>query len=356
MMIDNAPSLYHGCRGVALLLALVALLAAACGGGEEPQPAQVVTAGGDVPEPTALVVALGKVPDAPGTRQQILFGDLKRLRAAYREAGVDAALAGVWLPDALAGATERSWRRAYGFGVQSVDRFVAAGFHPEQTALLAGRFRPARIRSALLERGWKRRGAFLARGEDGSVETDTAVGRLALSSLNRVVVRRGRIVAASTTALGRAALTPGTTLAEDPDVATTAQALGDVTAAAVVPAELVRPAAGVVVAPLVDAPALMVGVGVDDRGPDERVVRIVLLYEEAAQAASDAEAIDAALAAAEVPTRDGETFGDLFTGIEATVVSERAVLVEATIAEGELTGIWRGLLESGDLAVLVRQS
>jgi hypothetical protein len=356
MMIDNAPPLYHGYRTAAVLLAFVALVASACGGGEEPAPAQVVTAGSEIPEPTALVLALGRLPDVPGARQQILFGDLKRLRAVYGEAGTDEALAGVWLPDALAGATEKNWRRAYGFGVQAVDRFTAAGFHPEETTLLVGRFTPDRVRSALLERGWKRRGAFLARGEDGSVETDTAVGRLALSSLNRVVVRRGRIVAASTTALGRAAVTPGATLAEDPDVATTAQALGDVTAAAILPAELVRPASGVVVAPIVSAPALMVGVGVDDRGADERVIRIVLLYADAGQAAGDAETINAGLATAGVPTHDGETFGDLLTGLEATVVAERAVLIEATIAEGELTGIWRGLLESGDLAVLVRQS
>ena len=363
-MIDIAPPLYHGDRarcpparrlGPSAALALVLVVRwRACGGGE-PAPAQIVTAGGDTPEPTPLVVALGRLPDAPGARQQILFGDLVRLRNAYGEAGVDAALAGVWFPDALAGASEKSWRQTFGFGVQAVDRFAAAGFHPEETAVLTGRFRPVQVRRALREQGWKRRGALFSRGADGSVAADTAVGRLALSSLNRVAVTRGRLVAASTTALGRAALAPGSTLAEDDDVRTVAEALGRVTAAAIVPAELVRPASGVVVAPLAAAPALLVAAGVDDRGPDERVVRIALLYEEPAQAQSDAAAIGAAFPGTDVPTREGERFGDLLTGIEARVVSDRVVLVEGTIAEGELTGIWRGLLESGDLAVLVRQ-
>jgi hypothetical protein len=365
--MDILPPLYHGDRALrssgpprgglgAIVVALIALasLAAACGGGE-PAPAQIVTAGGATPEATPLVAALGRLPDAPGARQQILFGDLVRLRNAYGEDGVGDALAGVWLPDALAGAGEPSWRKEFGFGIRAVDRFAATGFHPDETAVLTGRFRAPRVRETLRANGWRRRGALFTRGADGSVNDGTAAGRLALSSLNRVAVARARLVAASTTALGRATLSPEATLGEDPDIGTLAEALGRVTGAAIVPAGLVRPPTGVVVAPLATAPALLVGAAVDDRGPDERVLRIALLYAEPAQAQSDAAAIASAFPAADVPTREGKRFGDLLTGIETRVVSDRVVLVEGTIAEGELTGIWRGLLESGDLAVLVRQ-
>jgi hypothetical protein len=361
MMMDIAPSLYHGesQRGrtawrLAALAGILAALLSRCGG-EGPAPAQIVTAEGSTSARTVLEAALDRLPDVPGARQQILFGDLARLRAAYAGDGGDEALAGLWLPDALAGATRPRWRKTYGFGIRAVDRFAAAGFHPEETAVLIGRFRPAVIRATLGAHGWTRQGGMLSRGDDGSVDAGSATGPLALSSLNRIAVTPGRIVAASTTELARAALAPRATLADDPDISLVAAAVGEVTAAAILPAELVRPASGVVVAPIAASPALLVGVAVDDRGADGRVLRIALVYEEPAEAESDAAAIGGSLATTEVPTQEGQVFGDLLVGIEASAVLERVVLVEATLAADQLTGIWRGLLESGDLAVLVRQ-
>jgi hypothetical protein len=259
----------------------------------------------------------------------------------------------MWLPDALAGVTEPRWRRTFGFGIDDVERFIAAGFHPEEVAIVLGRFRPAEIRARLRERGWRRHDGLLARGKDGSVDTATALGRLALSSLDRVAVVHRRLVAASSTALVEAALAPADPL-DDPDIDAAARALGRVTAAVILPAELVRPASGVLTVPLARERAVTVGVGVDDRGPSERLLRIALVYHDPAQATREI-AIGDAFAVADVPTRPHRRFGELIVGVEARVVAERVVLLEGRIADEELPGLWRGLLESGDLAVLVRQ-
>lgn len=344
-------------RRAPLLLALAAVVAlGACGGGKDGGPAEVVTAGGAQSEPTPLLRSLERLPAVEALRRQVLFGDLARLRAAYAEPEqLTAALPGLWLPDALAAADKAAWRRRFGFGLAAVERFVAAGFHPEEAAVLTGRFKPGRVREALRQTGYRRQGRLLARGADGEVDASSPAGRLALSALNRVSVTRGRLVAASSARLARATLDPKMSLGEDADLSAAALALGEVTAAVILPADLVRPAAGVLIATLAEEPALLLGVGVDDRGPAERIFRATLVYRSPSEAQREAAAIGSAFASAEVPTRPGVTFGDLFEGLEARVAAGRAVVLEGRIADGELTGVWRGLLESGDLAVLVRR-
>lgn len=262
----------------------------------------------------------------------------------------------MWLPDALVGANGPLWRKAYGFGLAAVDSFVAGGFHPEELAVALGRFNAARVEARLEANGWQESDGLYARGEDGSVNTDTPVGQLALSSLDRVAVSVDRLVAASTTALAQAALDPDSTLADDPDLSLAAGALGSVTAAILLPAELVRPAAGAPVEIVAGEPAVLVGAGTDDRGPDERILELVLVYAEPEQAEVDAERFRSKLETLKLTGEGPQTFGDLLEEISVEVVGERAVLISGRLVPKQSPGTWRGLLERGDLAPLVRQS
>jgi hypothetical protein len=343
--------------GLLALGAALALFTGGCGGGGRAEEAASVTE--SVPPPLleggAVEEALALLPASEALRRQILFGDLERLRAAHPEASdYGLALSGVWLPDALVGANGPLWRKAYGFGLGPVDRFVAGGFHPEEVTVAVGRFEPERTKARLRKNGYKARGGLLRRGADGSIDTETPVGRLALSALNRVAVEPERLVAASTTALAKAAFSPVSTFAEDESVALAARVLGDVTSAVILPAELVRPPSGVPVEYLAAAPAELVAAGLDDGGPADRLVKIVLVYGLAAEAAADAQTFEARIAAAPLVTQERSTFGDLLEDIAVQVLGERAVAITGRLAPGEQPGAWRGLLERGDLAVLVR--
>lgn len=331
-----------------LFTVIVALAAVAAGCGSEPE--KVVET---PPPPAPLAEALALLPADESLRRQILFGDLERLRASYPDADpFRGALAGVWLPDALSGAGGPAWRKSYGFGLGSVDRFVSGGFHPREVTVAVGRFKPRKVQATLRAHGYTKRGRLMKRGADGSVDATTVAGRLSLSSLDRVAVDGSRLIAASTTALARAALSPaGAVLEADVEVA--AAALGRVTSAAILPPELVRPPTGAPVRLLAAEPATLVAAGVDDQGPSDRTVRIVLVYAEASQAVREAEIFASTLAAA--PLTIGGTFEDLFDGLSVRVVHGRAVVVSGRLAAGQSSGAWRGLLESGDLAVLVRQ-
>jgi len=333
---------------LAVVAACLGLAAAACGGGD-PEGGTPAAAG-----QAPVLDALRLLPDEKPLRRQILFGDPAQLREIYGGTGnLGDAMTGLWLPDALAGAELPSWGRRYGFRLGSVDTFVAAGFHPRAVAVLAGRFQPDQVRAALGSSGYERRDGVLVRGKDGSVDSESKAGRLALSSLDRVAVSRERIVAASRTRLARATLSVGSSLAADPSLAAAARALGPVTAAVIFPAELVRPASGVLVVPVVDEPVRLLAVGIDDRGGSERFFKAALVYGTADEAESEAESLADAFGDAEVPTRAGERFSDLFEDLEAGVVG-RAVLLEGRIADFELAGVWRALLETGDLSVLVQ--
>ncbi len=359
--MDTVPSFYRLGRPaarsvlVSLVLAVVALagLAGACGGSDEPEPVESA-----VPEPVAtpLERALELLPADQALARQVLFGDLDRLREAYpldEEFGF--ALQGVWLPNALAGANGPLWRKAYGFGLGGVDRFAAGGYHPVELAVIEGTFKPANVESRLLTRGYKRRGDLLRRGKDASIDLKSPVGELAKGSLARVIVTPTRIVAASTTRLAKAALEPAGTLAGDDNIVLAARALGVVTAAVIRPAELARPRSGGS-EPLVERAAAQIGVGLDDRGGDGRTVRIALVYQQAADAEADLAAISDGLPGAALAGDPETTFGEALGDLTVRIVGERAILIQGTLAEEASSGLWRLLLERGDLALLVQTS
>jgi hypothetical protein len=338
-------------RGALLLAGLAAALAVLPGCSDE--GSEQVDAPPPLVDPTPFERMLGRLPDRAELHRQILFGDLVRLRQAHPDAeSLGEAIVGVWLPDALAGATRPFWRRTFGFGLGAVDAFVAAGFHPEQLTLVRGRFRPDAIRATLRAHGYARDGRLMTKGGDGALDPGSRAGRLALGSLNRVVIGRTRLIAASTTALAQAGLDPGRTLADDPGLALAARSLGPVTAAVILPAELVRPPAGSAIAPIAAEPATLVGVGVDDGDAGGRVIKIAIVYETDAAASAEAQLFEDSLPSAELPVR-GATVGELLGDPIVSVQGGRAVLVEGRLPAGEDPGLWRGLLESGDLAVLV---
>jgi hypothetical protein len=261
----------------------------------------------------------------------------------------------VWLPDALVGGNGPLWRKAYGFGLGSVEHFVAGGFHPQEVAVAVGSFKPARVEARLTANGYAESDGLFARGEDGSVNAETPVGQLALSSLDRVAVTADRLVAASTTALAKAALVPESTLSDDPSLSLAAGALGSVTSAILLPAELVHPPEGASVETIAGEPAALVGAALDDRASDERVLRIVLVYREAEQAKADAQAIRSKLASVKLSGEGAQTYGDLVEDISVEVVGERAVLISGRLTPGQGPVAWRNLIERGDLAPLVRR-
>jgi hypothetical protein len=78
------------------------------------------------------------------------------------------------------------------------------------------------------------------------------------------------------------------------------------------------------------------------------------VYRSREEAAAEAEAFGE-LAASSLPGRS-ETFGDLLGDLQARVESERVVVIRARLPALAGAGLWRGLLERGDLAVLVRKA
>jgi hypothetical protein len=346
MRVRRLPTL-----AIAALAAGALLLVAACSeGDEQPTETSVEPAGGAFQDSLALL------PAEDVLRGQISFADLDRLREAYPgPRAYGRALQGVWLPDALIGAAGPLWRRSFGLRLGMVDRFVAGGFHPEELLVAVGTFTPDRIEETLKANGWAEVDGLLSRGEDGSVDTETPAGRLALSSLDRVSVTSTQLVAASTTELAQAALAPEATLADDENLPLAAGALGTVTSATLLPPELVRPPAGTAIEIVAASPAVQFGIGVDDQGPESRILKIVLVYEDPDQAVADAGTFRSKIAGLKLSGEGPETLGALAADLSVQVVGDRAVLVTGQLAPSAGPEAWRTLLERGDLAVLVRQ-
>jgi len=146
------------------------------------------------------------------------------------------------------------------------------------------------------------------------------------------------------------------TLADDESLPLAAGALGAVTSAILLPPELVRPPAGAPVEIVAASPAVLVGLGVDDQGPESRILKIVLVYGDAEQAQADAATFRSKLAGVKLTGEGPGTLGALAADLSVQVVGERAVLVTGHLAPEAGPGAWRGLLERGDLAALVRQA
>jgi hypothetical protein len=206
------------------------------------------------------------------------------------------------------------------------------------------------VGAALRRHGYTRASGLWARGADGSIDTTTSTGRVALSSLDRMSVTQDRLVAASRTALAAAALGPGPSLAGDPDVAAAVDALGHITGAAFFPAAKILPVLGVPITALVERSARVLAIGVDDTGPSARALKIALVYASAADAQVDAKILDARLARTALSDLPHMHFRDLAAGLRARVAAARVVLVSGKLRAGESPGIWRALLERGDLA------
>ncbi|MFO7573201.1 MAG: hypothetical protein R6W48_11475 [Gaiellaceae bacterium] len=324
---------------------LVAVLAG-CGGAARTTEGAV--------EPPRLASVLALLPDEPELRRHLLVGDLERLRAAYTEpARLEWALDGVWLPDALGGARSSLWRTTFGIDLADVTRFASAGFHPAEVAVLEGSFKPTRVRSALSRYGYRERGGVLARGEDGSIDPSTEAGRLALGSLNRVVVSPSTILGASTTALARAAGSSSSRPGEHSDLAALTAALGPVTSAIVLDVSFVRPPSGAPATIIPRHEARLLAAGIDDGGPGRRTLRIALLYEDETNAADDTALIEDRLAETELPGLPGTRFADVAHGW-SVARSGRAVRITAMLPPATGPWVWRDLVERGDLAVLVR--
>ena len=247
------------------------------------------------------------------------------------------------------------WRRSFGFDLSNVERFAAGGFHPAEVLVALGRFQPERVRTALRRRGYVNQGGVLAHGADGSIDPTTAAGRLALSSLDRVVVSRTRLRAASTSTLVRAAPRRSASLAADLNLAAAATALGRVTSAAIFPAGQVRPPSGVLFTPIAERPARLLAVALDDAGPSRSTIKIALVYRSPADARADAGVFNARLPRATLSDDPHTRFEDIASGLHADVISGRAVLISGRLRDQGKRGIWRELLERGDLAVLVRR-
>jgi hypothetical protein len=326
-------------------LASLVLAVAACGGTESPEGAS--------PRERPVAEGLALLPDEPELSQHVLVADLERLRRGYSTPLVHrAALTGVWLPDALVGADGALWRRSFGLRLDDVSSFASAGFHPAELTVAEGAFWPARIRSSLLRSGYRTAGRMLLRGADGSVDASTRAGQLSLSALNRVIASRTRVTAASTSELLRTA-DSRTTLAADKDFAAAGDGLDPITSAIVLDASLVRPPSGAPTPILTAFPARLVAVGIDDLGPSSRTIKIALVYKSADQALADAAAIDRDLPATSLPGAEGTTFSDIASDWRVGAKG-RTVVITALLPPSGKPGIWRSLVDRGDLAVLVR--
>jgi hypothetical protein len=258
----------------------------------------------------------------------------------------------VWLSDALVGAGGALWRRSFGLRLDDVSSFASAGFHPAELTVAEGEFSPALIRDALRHSGYRAVGRTLMRGAGGSVDSSTEAGQLSLSALNRVIASPTRVTAASTTELLRAAKSP-TTLAADKDFAAAADALDPITSAIVLDADLVRPPSGAPTPILTSFPARLVAVGIDDLGPSSKTIKIALVYESPDEARTDAALIARDLPSTLLPGAEGTTFADIASDWRVNAEG-RAIVVTALLPPKTDPGIWRSLVDRGDLAVLVR--
>ncbi len=259
----------------------------------------------------------------------------------------------MWLPDALVGAKGALWQETFRLRLDEVATFASAGFHPAEVTVALGEFAPSPMRAAFQRSGYRTLGRVLARGADGSIDVTTNVGRLALSSLNRVLLGPERVIAASTSALAQAAAVPSPSLAENRDFAALAAALDPVTSAIVLDAVLVRPPFGVPVRTLPRRSARLVGVGIDDAGEQSRTLKIALVYGDPSQASEDAPLIERALESTELPGEPGTRFSD-FASEWQVANAGRAVVLTARLPPERGPGAWRLLVERGDLAPLVR--
>jgi hypothetical protein len=314
-------------RAAPLLLLSLLLSASGCGGGHDDRAPRSVA------HPTrGPLEELRALPDLPRLRSQILLGDLTRLRGAYpRPSAFRRALAGVWLPDALAAGGGRT---TFGFGLDDVSWFGAAGFHPREVAVLGGRFARSDVRAALLARGYDVRGRLLAIGSDGSIDPSSPAGRLVLSALDRVDVTRRRLVAASTTTLATGAGGRAPRMSANPDLRMAVRALGEVTGAVIKPARLILPSLGVPVTPVVENRARWFAAGIDDRGPGRRTLRLALVYGSRSQAHEDAGVLRERLARTSLP-RSGKSFGEILAGLSVRVTEGRAVAIDGRLRPGE---------------------
>ena len=334
------------------ILASLVLAVAACDGTGSSETSQSSDSASSRERPLAEGLAL--LPDEPELRRNVLVADLERLRRAYpAPTERRAALVGVWLPDALVGADDALWRKSFGLRLDDVSSFASAGFHPAELMVAQGEFAPALIRRALRGSGYQAAGRTLERGDDGSIDSTTAAGRLSLSALNRVIASPTRVTAASTSGLLRAAESPSAKLAGDEDFDAAADALDPITSAIVLDATLVKPPSGAPTPILTSFPARLVAAGIDDLGPSSRTIKIALVYESSNEARADAALIERDLPSTSLPGTQGTTFSDLAPEWPVKAVG-RAVVVTVSLPPGGNPGTWRSLVERGDLAVLVR--
>jgi hypothetical protein len=330
-----------------LLAAAVATAVSGCGTAEH---------GDGKAAPNQVARSLAMLPNLPELRRHVLIADLSRLREAYPEADAfRRALLGVELPDALSGAGSHLWSARFGLAISDMSSFGSAGFHPAETAVASGRFSRPAIGGRLRGAGYAKRGREFMRGADGSIDPATVEGRLSLSALNRLIVTPTRVIAASSTALVRAAASPSATLADEHSFAAAAAAISPITSAAFFDTRLIRPPSGVPVSVIAQYSARLVAIGIDDRGANQRVVKIVLVYDDAGQAAADAALIGQHLPASPLVGTQGKRFSDLSSEWNVTA-SGTSVMLEGRLATGADPSIWRSMAERGDLAILVRPS
>jgi hypothetical protein len=145
-------------------------------------------------------------------------------------------------------------------------------------------------------------------------------------------------------------------LAADVDLAAAATALGPVTSAVIFPAEQVRPPSAVLFTPIATRSARLLAFGIDDAGPGRSTIKIAIVYRGPADARTDAAVFDDRLPGAALSDDPRTRFEDVLSGLHARVEAGRVVLISGAPRDPTRRGIWRELLERGDLAILIRRS
>lgn len=115
-----------------------------------------------------------------------------------------------------------------------------------------------------------------------------------------------------------------------------------------------RPPSGVLFTPIAQRPARLLAVALDDVGPGRSTIKIALVYRGPADARADADVFNHRLPRATLSDDPHTRFHDIASGLRAQVASARVVLITGRLRNPKKRGIWRELLERGDLAVLVQ--
>lgn len=350
-------------------------------------------------EKTELLRMLAFVPDRADFREEIWFGDFCRLVEAYDMPEVKdyddlndlsdeertqwmQVSRNVWRSN-FAGAQRGAmqWRDVFGYDWFQLDREITVGQPPKYFGVMKGTFDADNIQDALDELDYKEDEyegtAYYHIRDDFEIELKHEGSRIALASLNRIMVSESMIVAAPATDILEKVLDAQAgrrdSLADDPTYAALARAMGPVVSAAILEGERFHNSVAVGLGPNVTAemqeeirkklaelyseplhPYELVGFGYLDDSDDQEMV-IALAYDDSEDAEADAPVLADRLEDAISLTMHDRTLSDYWRVGEPETHSFKGgsiLAIKLELDDDAPHGLWLIMLMQRDVTFL----